>query len=323
MARQSQTRPVEGLRVGQVREQGLSELAIRQRGVATWAQLIAIGFEPTGIRRRLEDGRLHSLHRGVYAVGHPHLSLQGGWVAAVLAYGKGALLSHRSAAALWGLARPWAQAVDVTAPAGRQGIRRRERIWIHRGRLHPEDRAVRVGIPVTTVSRTLFDLAEFVNFERLESAWEEADRLNLLELKAVEQVCERGYGRRALRPIRRLLAEARAPEITRSPLEDVFAAFCREHRVPMPVFNTTVLGFEVDALWPQPRLAAELDSWEFHSHRAAFERDRARDAALQAAGYRTIRITHRRLTSEPTSVLTQIRVLLGSKARPLEAREQP
>jgi hypothetical protein len=177
----------------------------------------------------------------------------------------------------------------VTAPVGRQGIRRRERIWIHRGRLHPEDRTVRAAIRVTTVARTLFDLAEFITIERLESAWEEADRLNLLELKAIEQVCERGYGRRALKPIGRLLVEARAPEITRSPLEDRFAAFCRKHGLPIPSFNTTVLDYEIDALWPAQRLAAELDSWEFHHHRAAFERDRARDAALQAAGYRTIR----------------------------------
>jgi very-short-patch-repair endonuclease len=302
--------------VGQVRERELSDLAIRQRGVVTWDQLLAVGFEPAGIRRRLADGRLQAVHRGVYAVGHPHLGLQGRWLAAVWAYGEGALLSHRGAAALWGLAKPWAPVVDVTAAAGRQGIRRRERIWIHRGRLHPEDRAVRAGIPVTTVARTLFDLAEFVSFKRLESAWEEADRLNLLQLRAVEGVCERGYGRRALRPIRRLLAEARAATITRSPLEDDFATFCHEHRLPMPSFNTRVLGYEVDALWPAQRLAAELDSWEFHRHRAAFERDRARDAALQAAGYRTIRITHRRLTNEPATVLKQLRALLRSNAPP-------
>jgi hypothetical protein len=132
---------------------------------------------------------------------------------------------------------------------------------------------------VTTVARTLFDLAEFVSLKRLESAWEEADRLSLLQLNAIEQVCERGYGRRSLKPIRRLLAEARVAEITRSPLEDDFATFCRQCRLPMPSFNTTALGYEVDALWPAQRLAAELDSWEFHHHRAAFERDRARDAA--------------------------------------------
>ncbi len=165
------------------------------------------------------------------------------------------------------------------------------------------------------MARTLFDLAEFASLKRLESAWEEADRLNLLQLRAVEGVCERSNGRHALRPVRRLLAEARAASMTRSPLEDDFAAFCREHRLPMPSFNTTALGYEVDALWPSQRLAAELDSWKFHSHRAAFERDRIRDAALQAAGYRIIRVTHRRLTDEAPVLASELRVLLGRPAQ--------
>jgi very-short-patch-repair endonuclease len=300
--------------VGQVREQALAGLAIRQWGVVTWEQMLAIGFESTGIKRRLADGRLQAVHREVYAVGHPHLSPQGRWLAAVMAYGEGALLSHRSAAALWGLARPRTLVIDVTAPAGRQGIRRREKIWIHRGRLHPEDRAVRAGIPVTTVARTLFDLAEFVSLKRLESAWEEADRLNLLQLRAVEGVCERGYGRRALRPTRRLLAEARASTITRSPLEDEFEAFCHAHHLPAPVFNTTVLGLEVDALWPSQHLIVELDGFAFHRHHAAFQRDRARDAAIQVAGYRAIRLTHHRLDNEAATVAEELRALLQANA---------
>jgi very-short-patch-repair endonuclease len=291
-------------------------LAERQHGVVAQRQLIALGLSQRTIERRLESWRLRLVHREVFAVGHSRLSQQGRWLAAVLAYSEGALLSHRSAAALWGISRPWAPAVDVTAPAGRQGIRRREKIWIHRGRLHPEDRVIRAGIPVTTVARTLFDMAEFVSFKRLESAWEEADRLNLLRLRAVEEICQRGYGRRALRPIRHLLAEARAATITRSPLEDNFAAFCRGHRLPMPSFNTTVLDYEVDALWPAQRLAAELDSWEFHRHRAAFERDRIRDAALQAAGYRTIRITDRRMNTEAPTLANELRALLRPSASP-------
>ncbi len=254
------------------------------------------------------------MHQGVYAVGHSRLSRNGRWLAAVLAYGNGALLSHRSAAALWGLARQRSPLIDITAAMGRQGVDRREGIFVHRGRLHPEDRAVRGGLPVTTIARTLFDMAEFVSFKHLESSWEEADRLGLLELRQVERICERGYGRRALRPIRRLLAEARASTITRSPLEDEFAAFCRDRGLPTPSFNTTVLGFEVDALWPRQRLAAELDSWEFHSHRAAFERDRARDTALQVAGYRTIRITHRRLHQEAPALAKDLRALLRASA---------
>jgi very-short-patch-repair endonuclease len=289
----------------------MARLAARQHGVISRRQLLALGFGDEAIKARLDAMRLQALHREVFAVGHSRLGEAARRWAAVLAYGETALLSHRSAAALWGLARQRSPLIDITAATGRQGIRRREGIFIHRGRLHPEDRAVRGGLPVTTVAHTLFDMAEFVDLKRLESAWEEADRLGLLELRAVERVCERGYDRRALRPIRRLLAEARAATITRSPLEDDFAAFCRDHGLPTPSFNTTVLDFEVDALWPRQRLAVELDGWEFHRHRAAFERDRSRDSALQVAGYRIIRVTHRRVHGEADKLAGEIRVLLG------------
>jgi very-short-patch-repair endonuclease len=292
-------------------ERELARLAARQHGVVSRRQLLALGFGDEAIKTRLDAMRLQALHRGVFAVGHSRLGEAARRWGAVLAYGETALLSHRSAAALWGLARRRSPLIDITAATGRQGIHRREGIFIHRGRLHPVDRTVRAGIPVTTVARTLFDMAEFLGLKPLESAWEEADRLGLLELGEVEHVCERGHGRRALRPIRRLLAEARAATITRSPLEDEFASFCRDRGLPTPSFNTTVLGFEVDALWPRRRLAVELDSWEFHGHRAAFERDRARDTTLQVAGYRIIRVTHRRISSEGDRLTAEIKALLG------------
>jgi very-short-patch-repair endonuclease len=166
------------------------------------------------------------------------------------------------------------------------------------------------GISVTTVARTLFDLAELVDERQVESAFEEADRLGLLQLQALEGVCARGYGRRALRVIRPLVEAARAPEITRSPLEDVFLRFCGEHDLPHPQTNVLVLGYEADAYWPEARLVVESDSWSFHHHRAAFERDRARDAALQAAGYRVIRITSRRLEREPATIAAELHRLL-------------
>jgi very-short-patch-repair endonuclease len=183
---------------------------------------------------------------------------------------------------------------------------------LHRGRLFDEDETQRAEIPVTTVARTLFDLAEVVDFRQLQQAWEEADRLGLLRLQAVEGVCERGYGRHALRPIRRLLAEARAPTYTRSPLEARFAEFCREHLtdLPAPLTNVSILDHEVDAYWPSHRLLVEMDSWEFHHHRAAFERDRARDAEMQAAGYRVVRLTHRQLETEAPRIAAQLRKLL-------------
>jgi len=243
------------------------------------------------------------------------MNQRGSWLAAVLACGEGALLSHRSAAALWGLMRQRRGPVDVTAVSGRQFRPGRDGICLHRCRLYEGVETERAGIPVTTVARTLFDLAEVVNRQTLQRAWDEADRLGLLRLGDVERACEQGYGRRSLRPIRRLLAEARAPTFTRSPLEDRFAEFCREHlgHLPSPLTNVTILDREVDAYWPRHRIVIEMDSWEFHGHRAAFEHDRARDAAMQAAGYRVIRLTHRRLEEEPTVVAGELRRLLGGR----------
>jgi hypothetical protein len=288
-------------------------LATVQHGVVAQRQLLTLGFSDRSIKLRLDAGRLIALHREVYAVGHARVSRHGRWLAAVLAYGDSALLSHRTAAALWGLSRPRSAPIDVSALIGRQGLRRRSGIWIHRGRLHPEDRGERAGIPVTSVARTLFDYAEVVDFQRLENAWEEADRLKLLRLGEVERVCERGYGRRALKPTRRLLAEGRTVTRTRSPLEDRFQGFCRFYDLPPHSTNVGVLGKEVDVLWPAAKLIVELDSWEFHSHRAAFQRDRARDTHLLVAGYRTVRVTHDRLDKEAATLATEIHELLHAQ----------
>lgn len=290
----------------------MAELATRQHGVVALRQLVSLGFGKRAVERRLRDGRLHPIHRDIYAVGHKRLTQRSYWWAAVLAYGEGALLSHRSAAALWGLARQRPGAVDVTAPMGRQGPSRRSGIWIHRGRLHAEDRDERAGIPTTTVARTLFDFAEVEPIHRLEQAWEEADRLRLLRLAAVERVCERGYGRRALKPIRRLLTAARAPAQGRSPLEERFQRFREAFGIPPGATNVEVLGKEVDVFWPAAKLIVELDSWEFHGHHAAFKRDRARDSRLLVAGYRTVRVTHDRLDTEAATLAAEIRALLGA-----------
>jgi hypothetical protein len=170
------------------------------------------------------------------------------------------------------------------------------------------------------VPRTLFDYAEIVPFSRLEKAWEEADKRNLLQFAAVERVCERGRGRCALKPIRRLLAESRASSEGRSPLESRFARFRDHYALPAAVTNVAVLGREVDVLWPAARLVAELDSWEHHHHRAAFERDRARDPAFLLAGYRTVRVTHRRLDREADALAAEIRGLLTLGERETESR---
>jgi hypothetical protein len=289
----------------------LARLATRQHGVVARRQLQSVGFGTKAIKAALAEGRLSPLHEEVYAAGHMRIPQRGYWWGAVLAYGPETLLSHRTAAVLWGFQRHWRGPIHVTAGCGRQGVRRREGIWIHRCRLAPEDRTTREGFPVTTVARTLFDFAEIAPFESLKGAAEEADRLKLLRLTELEKVCERGRGRRALRPMRRLLAELRPPDEGRSPLEIRFPAFIREHQLPEPIQNVHVLGHEVDALWPAAKLVVELDSWEYHGHRAAFERDRARDPKLLIAGYRTIRVTHRRLDGEAAQLAAEIRQLLA------------
>jgi len=204
--------------------------------------------------------------------------------------------------------RPTRDVVDVTSSSGR----RRPGIAVHECAVFDEDRSELAGIPVTSLARTIFDLAEAIDEERLIRAVEEADRLKLLRVSELEAVYARCPGRRALAPIRRLLDDLRAPVETRSPLEDRIVALCREYELPMPATNVNVLDHEVDALWPEQRLIVEADSVAFHSHRAAFERDRERDAARQVAGYRVIRLTHRRLEREPAAVADELRSLLNS-----------
>jgi len=292
------------------RERELAALAEEQHGVVGRWQLLELGFGEEAIRIRIACRRLQHLHREVFAVGHGRVSRQGRWWAAVLAYGPGTVLSHRSAAAVWGIASQGRRAIDVTAPRGRQGLERRVGIWVHRCKLAAEDRTTHNGFPVATVARTLFDLAEAESYDQLTDAAQEADRLKLSWTREIGGVCERGRGRRSLRPVRRLLADLQPPDQGRTPLELRFPAFCRDYGIPLPEPNVTVLDREVDGLWPAAKLVVELDSWEFHSHRAAFESDRARDPKFLLAGYRTIRVTHRRLDREAKTLATEILGLL-------------
>jgi hypothetical protein len=179
--------------------------------------------------------------------------------------------------------------------------------------MHGEDRTVHEGIPVTTVARTLVDLAEVVRQQELERAVEQAERLRLFDLRKVENVCERSRGRRGLRPLRRLLSDAVGePPVTRSELERRFLDLCRDAGFPEPALNVSIAGFVVDFLWPSKRLVIELDGHAFHSTRAAFERDRVRDAKLQLAGCRVMRVTYRRLDREPAAVAEDVGALLSA-----------
>jgi len=208
-----------------------------------------------------------------------------------------------------------------TAPGGRRG---RKGIVLHKGRLHAEDRAERDGIPVTSVAHTIFDLAAAHDEDWMRGVFEEADRLRILRLDALRRACERGAGRRGLGAARRLADEAIAAENDpASFLEDLFFTFCRKQRLPLPRTNVHVLGCEVDALWEEARLIVELDGWGSHRHRAAFERDRIRDADHAVAGYKVIRVTYRRLKTEPQLVAIQLRATArrtgAGRLRPLAA----
>jgi len=287
------------------RERALSALANRQHGVISRKQLLAAGLGSRTIRRWLEAGRLYQLHSDVYAFGREGVTQEGQWLGAVLAGGEGAVLSHRSAATLWGLATHRLP-VDVTVPRAK----RRPGILFHECGIREDEWEIVDRIPVTNPARTLLDFAELNDERGLGKAFEEADRRGLLNIPALELVCGRGYGRRGVKAVRPLLDAARPPA-TRSPLEDKVRALCQSHGLPMPQTNVIVLGKEVDVLWPRQRLMVEADSFEFHGHRAAFERDRARDAAMQVAGYRVIRLTHRRIEEEPDRVANQLRLLLA------------
>jgi hypothetical protein len=256
------------------RDQLVAELAARQHGVVARRQLVALGLGSGAIKHRMAIGRLHRVHLGVYAVGHQHLSLRGCWMGAVLAGGEGAVLSHIDAAALLDLARTASQRVHVTTERSRTG---QPGIVFHRVRtLHPAERTVKDGIPVTTIARTLLDLAEVVPHRRLEGAFEAAERLELLDLSSLHAVFRRNVGRRGLKPLIALLAAHQEPApLTRSELERRFVDLCHEADLSLPALNRIVAGLEVDAVWPEQKLVVELDGYAFHNTRRAFERDRA------------------------------------------------
>jgi hypothetical protein len=228
--------------------------------------------------RCIVDSRSAGLERvrpGVYAVGHARLTIRGRWMAAVLSYGDDALLAYGDGAAHWDLVPVKGSRIHVVVP--RRGVRRQRGIVVHEAlHLPPAERAVVDNIPVTSVARTLLDLAES-DPDRLARAWDTAARLRLLDVRAVEATCENGRGRRGLKHLVPLLEDrTRVIPDTRRELEARLFDLCRSYDLPPPSCNVLVEGYLVDAYWPARRLVAELDSWEFHRDRGAFERDRDR-----------------------------------------------
>ena len=287
-----------------------SRLARGQHGVLSRAQLTALGLTQQSISRALAAGRLRRVHVGVYIVGGAVLAREARWIAAALAGGRHAVLSHRDAATLWGMADYAHGDIEVTVPG--TGARSQPGIRIHRTRhLPPEDVTSRCQIPVTTPARTLADLARVISPRHLQPAFDQGLRSGVLTPAALREQLGRARGRRGAPALRALLGDD--PESvarTRSPLEARFVRFCSEEGLPPPEVNAYVCGSEVDASWPGTNVVAELDSWTFHGDREAFERDRAKWAALTAAGFRVVPVTDRRLKRDRVELVAALRRLL-------------
>lgn len=295
----------------------LALLAAAQHGVVTRGQLLELGLSRSAIGRRLERGLLHSLHRGVYAVGHPSITRHGRWLAAVLSAGGSAVLSHRSAGALWGLCRDSRAEVEVTVPAhlhGRVGMR------IHAAPLPDEERTRHDRIPTTDTLRTLLDLAAIMGPGPLQRAADLAGLSRRQNRVRLASLIDRHRGKRGIATIGAILAAAeRDAAIPRSELERRFRAFVRDYRLPEPLINGRVLAagraYEPDISWPDRRVVVELDGFDTHGTRQAFEADRERDRRLAVAGWLVVRITWRQLRDEPAVIAAQVRALLGGDGR--------
>ncbi|MGZ6272412.1 MAG: DUF559 domain-containing protein [Candidatus Limnocylindrales bacterium] len=243
----------------------------------------------------------------MFAVGHARLRVEGRRLAAVLACGPRAVLSHRSAAAQWGLLATEHIRIDVTAPRSRDGV---PGIRLHTSRsLDARDTTTHEEIPITTIARTLLDLAGTVRADRLERALSQAERLQLYDHRAITDVIARNNGHRGTGALAR--ATAQEPKLTRSELEAIFLALVRRAGLPEPETNSSLdapdpPGLEPDFYWPSLRLVVETDGWETHKTKAAFKSDRRKDAALTCAGYRVMRFTYEDVVYEPDTVVARL-----------------
>jgi very-short-patch-repair endonuclease len=290
----------------------IPELAERQYGVLSAAQLYALGFSKDWVAGRVASGWLHPLHRGVYAVGHRRLEMRGHWMAAVLACGEAAVLSHTDAAALWLIvSQRQPGPIDVTLRT-RAGRRRRAGIRVHRPRYLPDDElTICRAIPSTTPPRTILDLAGTFSARRLERAIDEGDRLGLVVPDDLMELLRRHRGHPGARRLRGVLARHRiGTTVTRSELEERFLALCRKRHLPQPEVNVPLLDYVVDFLWREASLIVEVDGRASHGTRRAFQADRDRDGRLAVAGYRVLRFTWWDVTRRPAVVADRVRQLL-------------
>jgi very-short-patch-repair endonuclease len=286
-------------------------VAGRQKGLVTRAQLLELGLSRYAIDSRVRSGRLHSLHRGVYSLTHPHRAQGARELAAVLACGPGATLSHCSAAAWWRLLKPRPGPCDIIVPgrvvSSRQGIR------VHCvTSLHLRDIRTHRGVRVTAPAGTLLDIASAVSLHELEQALAEATARSLLRPAELRELLDRSGQRRGLASLRALLdPSSDATKLTRSEAERRMLTLIRRAALPTPDVNVKVGDHEVDFVWRDQGVVVEVDGFRYHSSRAAFERDRLRDADLAARGLRVIRVTWRQLVDTPEAVVARIAAALA------------
>lgn len=295
---------------------GIAALADEQHGVVSRRQLVAMGVDRHAIDRRLARRLLVPLHRGVYAFGHRRLTTEGRWLAAVLAAGPGAVLSHRDAAALHGMRKaPESRRVSVTTSAY---VRAAPGLWVlSRRALSDEDRTVVRGVPVTSPARTLVDVAPMLTAAQLAATLGETDRRGLLDVEAVERALRRTRGRHGQGHARlRAALDAHLQHgavLALSELEERFLGLVLKAGLPRPLLNARLRGYRVDALWPAARVVVELDGWAHHRGRRAAAQDRDKTNRLQAAGYVVLRFMHGDVVAGPGRVAATVRAVLRDR----------
>jgi predicted transcriptional regulator of viral defense system len=285
----------------------VAEVAAQQWGVIDCGQLRDCGVSSSTVSRWCQAGRLHVIHRGVYALGHASIPVEGGLIAALLYAGPDAFLSHATAAWWWRVLDPEPPLIHVSVPGGRGGSVKGVRV--HHPRTLQGARHRR--LPVTTLPRTLLDFASVSSLHQVRRALAQADYLRLLEVEAVAEVC--GQGRAGSTRLRRAL-ERHDPRLafTRSELEQRFLALCDAGGVALPEVNARVHGWTVDAFWRAERLIVELDGFDNHNSRAQIDRDRTKELRLREAGLAVTRYTWRQVTEEAAAVVTDLRRCLSS-----------
>jgi very-short-patch-repair endonuclease len=290
----------------------LQPVVARQHGVISTAQLGDAGVGRSTISRWTRGGRLHRLHPGVYAVGHASLRAEGLQMAAVLAAGPGALLGRRAAAHARDMRRDSGPTFEVVTP----GRRARSVPGIHTYHfpLHPDDRSELNGVPMTSVARTCVDVAGVVAAAQLPTMLQRADDLRILDRRALDEAIERSSGRQGIGALRAALAELDPdPAFVRSEFERRMRRLLRARGLPMPDSNPWTEIAEIDLVWSAQRVAMELDGYETHRGRLAFERDRERSLELEARGYRVLRVSWRQFTRRPDRVLAALTTVLASR----------